>query len=134
MATIPIVLGLLMQVGLAQQNFARQMRIEQIVEDYRWVASEEGGFNSSLAYGFRSDLSKASGMPENSVSLQLDAPKAAGSGDISYRIEIYGFKLVAANRLFGIKDTENSSAYVIAGSVPNRKQDIKEPEPLAEDE
>ena len=132
MATVPLILGLLMQVGLAQQNFARQMRIEQVVEDYRWVASEEGGFSPQSAHALSSDLSRVSGIAESSIRLQLDQIKAPGTGDIRYHIEIIGFKLVAANRLFGIKDNENSSSYVISGSVPNRKQTEKKPEEAVE--
>ena len=116
-ATLPIILGLLMQIGLAQQNFIKLMRVEQIVGDYRAVAAQSGGFSYSMGSDMRHELSAASGVAESSIVMYLDPQKDSGGGSISYRIEIPGFKLVAANRLFGIKDSDNNSAYIIEGTV-----------------
>ena len=127
MAVIPVMLGLLMQVGLAQQNFTRLMRVEQIIEDYRWEASLQGGFSSGMRSELAGKLAEACGVPGDSIALSLDPPGASMSSQISYRIEIPGFRKVAANRLFGIPDADNEGRYVIEGSVPSRLEPPPEP-------
>ena len=117
LATLPVILGLLMQIGLAQQNFVKIMRIEQIVEDHRWQASEAGGFTNDIAQDMAVKISGVSGVPESGISMALDPPGNDGPHYIHFRIEILAFRLVAANKLFGINDSENSGSYVIEGSV-----------------
>ncbi|MDR2487229.1 MAG: hypothetical protein LBD12_04620 [Clostridiales Family XIII bacterium] len=131
-AILPLLLGILMQIGLAQTNFTKVMRIEQIVEDYRWEASENGGFSQGMRDGLARDLSAVTGAPSENILLVLDPPRPAGSGRIHYRIGLPTGKLVAAGKLFGIQDSDNDGYYALDGSVPNRKRPEPPPEPEPE--
>ncbi|MDR2163678.1 MAG: hypothetical protein LBO70_07055, partial [Clostridiales Family XIII bacterium] len=48
LAALPLMLGLLMQIGLSQSNFALTVRAESIVRDYREAAADAGGFSDAL--------------------------------------------------------------------------------------
>jgi hypothetical protein len=124
LAVLPLMLGMLMQIGLAQSNFSKIMRIEQIVEDYRYEASEAGGFTAEMRLAMTYKLARASGAGAGEVYLYLDPPRPAGFGDIHYSIGVPTGKLVAANKLFGIKDRDNDGYYRIEGSVPNRNTPV----------
>jgi hypothetical protein len=135
LAVLPLVLGMLMQIGLAQSNFTKVMRVEQIVEDYRYEASGIGGFTAEMKLEMARKLASASGAGAGEIYLNLDPPRPAGSGDIHYSVGLPTGKLVAANKLFGIKDKDNDGYYRIEGSVPNRNTpEIPEPEPEPEPE
>ncbi|MDR0817679.1 MAG: hypothetical protein LBN35_03475 [Clostridiales Family XIII bacterium] len=135
LAVLPLMLGMLMQIGLAQTNFTKIMRIEQIIEDYRYEASEAGGFTPEMKQEMAAKLARASGTGAGEIYLNLDPPRPADmEGEINYSIVLPAGKLVAANRLFGIKDKDNDGYYKIEGSVPNRNTpEIPEPEPESED-
>jgi hypothetical protein len=129
LAALPLMLGLLMQIGLAQSNFALTVRAESIVRDCREYAVDAGGFSGEIRAEMATRLAEMSGARPGDISMDVDETPDT-DGIIRYRVEIPIRRLVAAPTLFGIAQHENSSAYVIEGTV---RVHTEEEEPTDED-
>jgi hypothetical protein len=116
LAALPLVLGLLMQIGLAQNNFALTVRAESIVRDCREYAADSGGFSGSIRTEMTARLAKATGVQPGDISVTADETPDSG-GVIRYRVEVPIRRLVASPSLFGIAAHENSGTYVLEGTV-----------------
>jgi hypothetical protein len=116
LAALPLMLGLLMQIGLAQGNFALTVRAESIVRDCREYAADAGGFSDALRAEMATRIADATGASPGDISVNADETPDA-DGVIRYRVEIPIRRLVAAPALFGIAPHENSGNYVIEGTV-----------------
>jgi hypothetical protein len=128
LAVLPLMLGLLMQIGLAQGNFALTLRAESIVRDLREAAAEAGGFSNALRLGAAARLSDAAGVAPGDISVAADETPGA-DGVLRYRVEIPIRRLMAAPALFGMGDRENSGVYVIEGEVHARTEEADEASP-----
>jgi hypothetical protein len=115
LAALPLMLGLIMQIGLAQSNFTLTARAEGIVRDCREMAAEKGGFTARVRSELGRRLSGVCGGADGIVIIAEDEPDEEGA--VRYRVEIPVKKLVAAPRLFGIKPGENSGVYVMEGEI-----------------
>ncbi|MDR1292130.1 MAG: hypothetical protein LBJ91_01860 [Clostridiales Family XIII bacterium] len=136
LATLPLVLGLLMQIGLAQGNFALTVRAESIVRDCREYAADAGGFSDAIREEMAERLAEATGTPPTGIYITADETPDA-DGVVRYRVEIPIRRLVAAPTLFGIATHENSGNYVIEGMIRVRTAEdppTEEDEPSDEDE
>ncbi|MDR1495779.1 MAG: hypothetical protein LBS67_02515 [Clostridiales Family XIII bacterium] len=119
LAILPLILGLLMQIGLAQGNFALTVRAESIARDCREAAADAGGFSEALRTEAASRLARAAGVSPGEISVAADEDPTA-DGSLRYRFEIPIRRLVAAPALFGVKSDKNSGVYVIEGTIRAR--------------
>jgi hypothetical protein len=116
LATLPLVLGLLMQIGLAQSNFALTVRAESIVRDCREYAADSGGFSGAIRAEMAARLAKATGASPGEISITADETPDSDNV-IRYRVEIPIRRLVATPALFGIAPQKNAGTYIIEGTV-----------------
>jgi hypothetical protein len=114
LAVLPLMLGLIMQIGLAQGNFALTVRAESIVRDCREYAAASGGFTDDVRREMTSRLADAAGEQPEDISLTADAVPDA-DGALRYRVGVPEKRLTAAPSLFGTDPAKNSGVYVIEG-------------------
>jgi hypothetical protein len=127
LAVLPLMLGLLMQIGLAQGNFALTVRAESIVRDAREAAADAGGFTDALRAETAARLARAAGVSPGDIAFAADgAPNE--DGVLRYRVEIPVRRIIAAPALFDVKESENSGVYVIEGEVRARIEEEEEKE------
>jgi hypothetical protein len=119
LAVLPLMLGLLMQIGLAQSAFAVTVRAESIVRDCREAAADEGGFTDALRVEAKARLADVTGVPPGDISVAADETPD-GEGRLRYRFDIPIRRLMAAPALFGVEGSKNSGVYVIEGEVRAR--------------
>jgi hypothetical protein len=120
LAILPLMLGLLMQTGLAQGNFALTVRAESIVRDAREAAADAGGFTDGLRAETAARLADIAGVPPGDIAVTADGAPGA-DGVLRYRFGIPIRRLMAAPALFGVRDRENFGVYVIEGEVHARR-------------
>ncbi|MDR0519880.1 MAG: hypothetical protein LBG82_07545 [Clostridiales Family XIII bacterium] len=120
LAILPLTLGLIMQMGLAQSNFSRIAAAESIVRgNAAPAAADAGGFTSDILAAMVLRLESACGIPPSDVAIDADS-KAGADGTISYRVSVPIRRLVAAPGIFGIDPKDNSAVYTIEGTVYRR--------------
>jgi hypothetical protein len=129
LAILPLMLGLLMQVGLAQSNFALTVRAESIARDCREAAADEGGFSDALRAEAAARLADVSGVSPGELSVAADETPDS-EGRLSYRFGIPIRRLTATPALFGVKKGANTGTYILEGTVHARTEE----EPPATDD
>jgi hypothetical protein len=125
LALLPLLLGLIMQVGQAQGNFALTVRAESIVRDAREAAAGAGGFDADIRAEMAARLAAVAGVAPGDVSVEADAAPD-GDGELRYRVAVPVRRLVAAPAIFGIKPSENAGVYTIEGKVTVHRQDAED--------
>jgi hypothetical protein len=125
LATLPLMLGLIMQIGLSQSVWTLAVRAEQIVREGAEAAAEAGGFGSGIREDIAGRIARAAGVPQGSVSVEADRTPDA-EGRLSYRVTVPVRRLVAAPRLFGVSDADNKGTYTIEGSVRAREEPVEQ--------
>jgi hypothetical protein len=116
LAILPLMLGLLTQISLSQSNFALTVRAESIMRDCREAAAHSGGFSAELRMETATRLANVAGVSPADISIEADeAPDA--DGVMRYRAAVPVRRLMAAPAIFGVDSRDNSSIYVIEGSV-----------------
>jgi hypothetical protein len=116
LAALPLMLGLLMQIGLSQGNFALTLRAESIARDFREEAADAGGFSHAMRAEAAVRLADAAGVQPGDISVEADSSPDA-DGALRYRIGVPVRKLTATPLLFGVNPKDNSGVYVIEGEV-----------------
>jgi hypothetical protein len=116
MAMLPLMLGLIMQTGLAQSNFTLTVRAESIVRDCREIAAAEGGFSDALRAEMAARLAEAAGVTPGDIGISADE-EPDGNGVIRYHLSVPVRRLVAAPGLFSVNTQENAGVYRIEGYV-----------------
>jgi hypothetical protein len=119
LAVLPLMLGLLMQIGLAQRNFTLTVRAESIARDLREAATEAGGFSDALCAEAAAKFADAAGVAPGDIAITADETPD-DDGVARYRVAIPVRRLVAAPALFGVGNSDNSGVYVIEGSARAR--------------
>jgi hypothetical protein len=122
LAVLPLTLALIMQIGLAQSNFALIAAAESIVRGSAApAAADAGGFTNDIRADMAGRLHAATGVPRADISIDADR-KAGADGAISYRVSVPIRRLVAAPGIFGISQKDNFATYTIEGTVYGRKE------------
>jgi hypothetical protein len=127
LATLPLMLGLLLQIGLAQGNFALTVRAESIVRDCREYAAESGGFTDAVRSGMAGRLAGVAGALPGDILIDADSQPDADCV-LRYRVGVPIKRLTAAPALFGVDPGENSGVYIIEGSVRIRAEEADKKE------
>jgi hypothetical protein len=120
---LPLILGLIMQVGLSQSNFATLAAAESIVRGRAApAAADAGGFTDSIRADMAVRLSNVCGVSAADIHISADS-KPNTDGYISYQVTVPIRRLVAAPGLFGVKSANNTGRYKIEGTAYARIED-----------
>ena len=129
-AVLPLMMIFVMQAGYDQKNGYAISLIHDIVYASKEEAKAEGSFTSEIQNRLRKNLSRALDVAPREISIFCKE-----EGDtLYYRVEAPIKRVVAGNKLLGIKDEENQYTYVIDSYTKSIKPYRPEPEPEPETE
>lgn len=126
MAVIPLLILFMLQIVMDQKN----NEITEIIQSMTYAAKEDakqaGGFTPEIKQKLISDIHEKTGIDTNKIEVTADQNLKFrySIGDnrlIHYRIEVEIEGIMAGNRFYGIKDSENCYTYVIDSYTASEK-------------
>jgi hypothetical protein len=128
-AVVPIMLAFIMQFTLVQIRHHRLIRMEELVHNARIEAAMDGGFTEEARARLASEIADIYDVAPREVVMEFAGPDGRMPGRISYRIGAPVAKRVAANRLFGISESDNAGYDVLEGEVLDLSAYLTAPAP-----
>ncbi len=118
MGVLPILLICMLQIGLDQRNSQITSIIQACVYSAKEEAKQDGYFTAENCENIKNNISKLTGISKDKIHIETENKKKYRykSGEdkiIRYRVEVQIDNLLAASRVYGISDKENSYKYVI---------------------
>jgi hypothetical protein len=118
-AVLPILLAFVMQFTLIQVHHSRLIRAEEAIHSAEMEAGISGGFTAETRAALAARLAAIYDVAPTEIDMNLDMADGQPRHVIAYEISLPVSKIIAANRLFGISDNDNSGYYIIEGKTLN---------------
>ena len=129
-AVLPLLLVFMMQYTLDQKNQDAISALQQQVYTAKEQARQAGCFTEEIKSQLRSRINTTLGIPEKDIVIAAtETPRyrmntfgeTVERGMIHYRVSIPLDKLMAGNRMFGIKDEDNKTVYTVEGVAASER-------------
>lgn len=126
MAVIPLLILFMLQIVMDQKN----NEITEIIQAMTYAAKEDakqaGGFTPEIKQKLISDIHEKTGIETNKIEVTADQTLKFrySIGDnrlIHYRVEVEIEGIMAGNKFYGIKDSDNRYTYVIDSYTASEK-------------
>ena len=127
MATLPIMIIFIMQMGLDQKNAQTLTAIQSCTYAAKEQAKQAGCFTQEISEDLRHNISKLTDIKEDNIKIEADRDvKYRYSDDklIHYKVKVKIDNVMAANNFFGIGDKENSYEFKIESYTASEKVGI----------
>jgi ABC-type tungstate transport system substrate-binding protein len=131
-AVLPILLAFVMQFTLIQVHHSRLIRAEEAIHSARIEAGISGGFTTETRAALAAKLAAIYGVAPAEIGMSLDMEDGQPRHVIAYKITLPVSQIIAANRLFGISDSDNSGYYTIEGETLNLSEYMEAVMPISE--
>jgi hypothetical protein len=118
-AVIPVMLAFVMQFTLIQVHHSRAIRMEEAVHSARMEAGIGGGFTVETQSALAAKLALIYDVEPEEIVMSMDMAGGEPRRVIAYKISVPVSKIIAANRLFGISDYDNSGYHTVEGETLN---------------
>lgn len=114
---IILILAMIMQLSANQRTYTKLICIDQLVNNFKEVAKEEGCISEKNKANLISQISDKAGIPRENITVSgTDAVKMRGQ-QIEYLVKVKIQGLLASPRFWGVSRTKNSGLYVINQST-----------------
>ena len=126
MAVIPLLILFMLQIAMDQKN----NEITEIIQSMTYAAKEDakqaGGFTPEIKQKLICDIHEKTGIETNKIEVTADQIQKYrySIGDnrlIHYRIEVEIEGIMAGNKFYGIRDSDNRYTYVIDSYTASEK-------------
>ncbi|MCQ2551192.1 MAG: hypothetical protein MJ146_03260 [Clostridia bacterium] len=116
-ASLVLIMTMLMQMTLNERNYTRMIAIDQLVNNFKEVAREEGLVSSANKSNLISEISGATGIGEKDITVSGTSSRVNRGGKISYKVSVKMDKIYTAPAFFGISKEKNEGRYVVENST-----------------
>lgn len=118
MAVLPILMVFMMQMGLDQKNSQITSIIQASVYAAKEEAKQAGCFTDEIEKKMKEDIKRLTGIEENMIKVEADRKTKYrySKGEerlIHYKVCVRINNLMAANKIYGITDEDNSYQYIV---------------------
>lgn len=127
MAVLPIMIIFIMQMGLDQKNAQTLAAIQSCTYAAKEQAKQEGCFTEAICSDLRRNISKLTNIKEENIEIEADRNlKYRYSDDklIHYKVSVKVGNIMAANRVFGLSDKENSYKFSVESYTASERVDL----------
>ena len=127
MAVLPIMIIFIMQMGLDQKNAQTLTAIQSCTYAAKEQAKQEGCFTEAICSDLRRNISKLTNIKEENIEIEADRTlKYRYSDDklIHYKVRVTVGNIMAANRVFGLSDKENSYKFSVESYTASERVDL----------
>lgn len=127
MAVLPIMIIFIMQMGLDQKNAQTLTAIQSCTYAAKEQAKQEGCFTEAICSDLRRNISKLTNIKEENIEIEADRNlKYRHSDDklIHYKVSVKVGNIMAANRVFGLSDKENSYKFSVESYTASERVDL----------
>ena len=127
MAVLPIMIIFIMQMGLDQKNAQTLTAIQSCTYAAKEQAKQEGCFTEAICSDLRRNISKRTNIKEENIEIEADRNlKYRYSDDklIHYKVSVKVGNIMAANRVFGLSDKENSYKFSVESYTASERVDL----------
>ena len=127
MAVLPIMIIFIMQMGLDQKNAQTLTAIQSCTYAAKEQAKQEGCFTEAICSDLRRNISKLTNIKEENIEIEADRNlKYRYSDDklIHYKVSGKVGNIMAANRVFGLSDKENSYKFSVESYTASERVDL----------
>lgn len=127
MAVLPIMIIFIMQMGLDQRNAQTLTVVQSCTYAAKEQAKQAGCFTEEICNELKHNISKLTNIKEENIKIEADRNlKYRYSDDrlIHYKVSIKASDMMAANKIFGISDKENSYEFTVESYTASEKVGI----------
>ena len=126
MGVLPILILFMLQMGLDQKNSQVTSIIQASVYAAKEEAKQEGYFTKGIKEKLKEDITRLTGITPDKIRIetgdQVKYRYSSGEGRlIYYKVTVKMDELMAAHKVYGISDKDNSYDYVIESYTASEK-------------
>lgn len=114
-ASIVLIMAMFMQMSVNQKTYTKLIAIDQLVNNFKEVAKEEGYVSSSNKSALKSEISSKTGIKQGDISVSGSSSRVSRGNNIDYRVDVKIEPVMAAPKFWGID--KNSGIYTIDQST-----------------
>lgn len=115
--SIIIILAMVMQVTANQKTYTKLICIDQLVNNFKEVAKEEGFVSEENKAGLVNQISQSTGISKGNISVRGTSVKKKRGDLIDYTVNVKLNNIMAAPRFWGVSREDNSGNYIIKQST-----------------
>lgn len=112
-ASLLLILAMFMQMTANQRTYTRMIAIDQLVNNFKEVAKEEGCITDSNISDLKSEISAATGIKKQSVTVSGTKTKVGRGDEIDYQVSVKLDGIFGASNFWGVSDKNNTGTYTI---------------------
>lgn len=116
-ASILLIMAMFMQMTANQRTYTKLIAIDQLVNNFKEVAREEGYISSSNKSKLIKEISSVTSTPSSDISVSGTSSKVSRGKAINYRVDVKIGGVMAAPGFWGLSKKENSGIYTINQST-----------------
>lgn len=112
-ASLVLILAMFVQMTANQRTYNRMIAIDQLVNNFKEIAKEEGCVTAENAADLKSQIASAAGVKKSNIQVSGTENQVGRGKQIDYQVSVKLDGLLGAASFWGVSETDNSGTYTI---------------------